>query len=113
MREYRFSLTRILPYNDKIEDFCPCARKYGRWKPVFMHILCSLSVSEKIKAINNKIEQNKNQFDSDSQTGKIWASSSGNVSKYQFLTDKDVLPETDLLEKAATIERFEYAPLGK
>ena len=78
-----------------------------------MDILCSLSVSEKIKAINNKIEQNKNQFDSDSQTGKTWASSSGNVSKYQFLTDKDVLPETDLLEKTATMERFEYAPLGK
>ena len=28
-------------------------------------------------------------------------------------TGKDVLPEKDLLEKAATMRRFEYSPLGK
>ena len=37
----------------------------------------------------------------------------GNVSKYEFLTGEDVLPEKGLLEKAATIKRFEYSPLGK
>ena len=35
----------------------------------------------------------------------------GNVSKYEFLTSKDVLPGKDLLEKAATMKRFEYSPL--
>ena len=30
-----------------------------------------------------------------------------NVSKYEFLTDKDVLPENVLLEKAAAIKKFE------
>ena len=49
--------------------------------------------SEKIKAINNKIEQNKAQYSLDKQTAKISALSSGNVSKYEFLTDKDVSPE--------------------
>ena len=34
------------------------------------------------------------------------ALSSGNVSKYEFLTGKEVLPEKDLLEKAATKKRF-------
>ena len=29
-----------------------------------------------------------------------------------FLTGEDVLPEKVLLEKAATIKRFEYSPLG-
>ena len=29
------------------------------------------------------------------------------------MTGKDVLPKKDLLEKAATIKRFEYSPLGK
>ena len=29
------------------------------------------------------------------------------------MTDKDILPEKDLLEKAAAIERFKYSPLGK
>ena len=39
------------------------------------------------------------------------ALSSGNVCKYEFLTDKNVLLEKDLLDKAATIKRFEYLPL--
>ena len=30
-----------------------------------------------------------------------------------FLTDKDVLPEKNFLEKSATMKRFEYSPLGK
>ena len=72
-----------------------------------------MSISEKIKAINNKIEQNKAQYNLDKQTVKISASPSGNVSKYEFLTGKDILPEKDLLEKAATIKRFEYSLLGK
>ena len=29
------------------------------------------------------------------------------------MTGKDILPEKDLLEKAAAIKRFEYSPLGK
>ena len=43
---------------------------------------------------------------------KISALSTGNVEKYYFLTGKDVLLEKGLLEKAATIKRFEYSPLG-
>ena len=31
-----------------------------------------MSISEKIKAINNKIEQNKAQYDLDRQTAKIF-----------------------------------------
>ena len=72
-----------------------------------------MRISEKIKAINNKIEQNKAQHHLDRQTAKISVLSSGNVSKYEFLIGKDVLPKKDLLEKAATIKRFEYLPLAK
>ena len=32
---------------------------------------------------------------------------SENVGKYEFLTSKDVSPKKDLLEKAATVKRFE------
>ena len=52
-----------------------------------------MSISEKIKAINNKIEQNKAQYDLDRHTAKISALSSGNVSK-------DVLPEEKLARKS-------------
>ena len=66
-----------------------------------------MSINEKIKTINNKIEQNKAQYDLDRQAAKISALSSGNISKYEFLTAKDVL------EKTATMRRFEYSPIGK
>ena len=72
-----------------------------------------MSISEKIKVINNKIEQNKAQYNLDRQTTKISALSSENVSKYEFLTGKDGLAEKDMLEKAATMKRFEYSPLHK
>ena len=62
---------------------------------------------------NNKIEQNKAQYSLDRQTAKISALSLGKVSKYQSLTGKDVLLEKDLLEKGATIKRFEYSTLDK
>ena len=40
------------------------------------------------------------------QTAKILALSSGNVSKNEFLTRKDVLTEKGFIEKAATMKRF-------
>ena len=66
-----------------------------------------MTVSEKIKTLNNNIEQNKAQYDLDRQTAKNFAFSLGNVSKYEFL------PEIDLLEKAATLKRFKYSLLDK
>ena len=43
-----------------------------------------MSISEKIEAINNKIEQNKAQRNLDRQTAKILHLSSENVGKYGF-----------------------------
>ena len=71
-----------------------------------------MTITEKIKTIDKKIEENKAQYDLDSQTAKIFAPSSRNVCKYEFSTDKDVLTEKDLLEKAITMKRFESLPLG-
>ena len=56
--------------------------------------------SEKIKTIDNEIEQNKAHYNLDRQTTNISALSSGNVGKYEFLTAEDVLPVRALLEKA-------------
>ena len=60
-----------------------------------------MTISEKIKAISNIIEQKKAQYNLDTQTAKIFALSSGNVSKCEFLIGKDVLREK------------EYSLLGK
>ena len=72
-----------------------------------------MTVSEKIKAIYNKIEKNKAQYNLDRRTAKISALSSENVSKHEFLTGKNALIDKELLEKAATMKRFECLPLGK
>ena len=72
-----------------------------------------MSISETIKAINNKIEQNKPKYNLDRQTTKISALLSVNVSKYEFLTGKDVLPEKGMLQKDATMKIFKNSPLGK
>ena len=72
-----------------------------------------MTLSEKIKVINKKIEQNKAQYNLDRQTANIPALSSGNAGRHEFLTANDVLPENDLLEKASTMKRFEYSLLGK
>ena len=53
------------------------------------------------------------KYNLDRQNANISASSSGNVSKHEFLTGRDVLTEKGLLEKAAALKRFEYLPLGK
>ena len=41
---------------------------------------------------------------------KVSALSSGNVGEYELLTNEDILPGKELLEKAATVKRFEYSP---
>ena len=76
-------------------------------------IIIKITVSEKVKTIDNKTEQNEAQYDLDRQTAKISALSTGNLRKYEFITARDVLPEKDLLEKAAALKIFEYSPLGK
>ena len=58
-------------------------------------------------------EENKAQYGLDRPKTKIFTLSSGNVSKYEFLTGKDVLQEKDLFKKAVTIKRFGYFLSGK
>ena len=65
-----------------------------------------MSLSEKLKAINNKIDQDKAQYNLDRQTAKTSALSSKNVGKRDVLTGNHVLLEKELLEKAATMSRF-------
>ena len=75
-------------------------------------LIIKVIISEKIKATKNKIEQNKAQYNLNRQTAKLSALSSEFVSKNQFLTAKDVLPEKNSLGKAAATKKIEYSPLG-
>ena len=65
-----------------------------------------MSISEKVKTINNKIKQNKAQYILDRQNAKVLDLSSENVSKYEFLTGADVLPEKILGRKSCYNEKI-------
>ena len=58
------------------------------------------------QSINNEIDQNKVQYYLGKQTAKTSSLSSGNVSKYEFLTRKDVLPEKRLTRKSCYNEKI-------
>ena len=70
-----------------------------------------MTVNEKIKTIDANIGQNIAQYDLERQTAEISALSLRNAGKSEFLTDKGVLLDKRLLEKAVTTKRFEYLAL--
>ena len=72
-----------------------------------------MTIIEKIKTTDKRNEQNKAQYYLNRQTSKISVLSSKNIEIYKFSTGNGVSPEKDLLEKAATIKRLLYLPLGK
>ena len=72
-----------------------------------------MTVSEKNKTNDNKIEQNKAQYNLDRQTANISALSPSYVGKYEFLTGEDILPEKELLEETDTVKKFVYYSLDK
>ena len=64
---------------------------------------------EQNKILDDKIESNANQYRIDRLNAEISAFSSGDLSKYEFLTIKDLNYKPNVLDKA----RFEFSPLGK
>ena len=65
-----------------------------------------MTVSVKIKTIDNKIEENKVQYNLDRQTANTLALSLKNIDKYEILTGGDILTEKELLQKSATIKNL-------
>ena len=51
-----------------------------------------MTISEKIKMIDNKIEQNRAQKHLEKRNAKTLALLLGNFGKHKFLTDEDILP---------------------
>ena len=64
---------------------------------------------EQNKILNDNIEANNAQYNLDRMNAEISAYYSGNLSKYEYLTNKDLGYKPDAFEKA----KFEYSPLGK
>ena len=64
---------------------------------------------EQNKILDDKIKANNAQYNLDRLNAKISAYSSGNLPKYEYLTNKDLGYKPDAFEQA----KFEYSPLGK
>ena len=64
-----------------------------------------------IMTIDDKIRNEKLQYDINREAGKISALSSGKINKYKYLTSKEILPsdQSRMTEQA----RFPYFPLKK
>ena len=61
--------------------------------------------------IDDKIRDEKLQYDINREAAKISALSSGKIDKYEYLTGEEILPfdERRVIEQA----KFTYSPLGK
>ena len=65
-----------------------------------------MAASEKVKTIDNKIEQNTAQNNLERQTAKILALSSGHLGKYELLISEDILPEPSCGRVSVLSETF-------
>ena len=61
--------------------------------------------------INDQVRDEKLQYDINREAAKISALSSGKIDKYEYLTDKKILPsnQQQIIEQA----KFTYSPLRK
>ena len=71
--------------------------------------LIKMTRKDQNKIVDDKIEANNAQYDLDSMNAEISAYSNGNLSKYEYLTNKDLGYKPDAFEQP----KFEFSPLGK
>ena len=64
---------------------------------------------EQNKILDDKIKANTAQYNLGRMNAEISAYSNSDLSKYEYLTNKDLGYKPDSFEKA----KFEYSPLGK
>ena len=67
-----------------------------------------MTVTDQIKILNRKIKQNEVHYDLDIEAA-ISALPSGNLDKYEYLTDEDLNYKPSTVEQA----KFDYCPLSK
>ena len=66
-----------------------------------------MTITDQIKILDRKIEQNEVQYDLDRKAAKISALSSENLDKYEYFTGEDLNYKPSTVEQA----RFDYSPL--
>ena len=59
-----------------------------------------MTLTEKLKILDNNIKANQAQYDLDRQAGKISALSSGDLDKHEYLTGEDLGYKPSVAEQA-------------
>ena len=70
--------------------------------------LIKMTVTDQLKAIDNKIKANQAQYELDRLAAKIAAYTSGDLRKNEYLTGENLGYNTSVFEQA----KFDYSPLG-
>ena len=83
--------------------------KYNKFIKNIDETLENMTVKDQLKILDNKIRQNKANYDLYRKNAKISALSSGRLDKYEYLTGEDLGYRPDPVQKA----KFEYSPLGQ
>ena len=68
-----------------------------------------MTLTDEIKALDDKIKANQAQYNLDREAAKISALSSGELDKYEYLTCEDLRYEPGVVQKA----KLEYSSLDK
>ena len=68
-----------------------------------------MTVKDQLKILDNKIRQNKADYDLYRKNAKTSALSFGKLDKYEYLTGEDLGYRPDPVQKA----KFEYSPMGQ
>ena len=68
-----------------------------------------MTITNELKILDDKVKVNQAQYDLDKEAGKIFALSSKELEKYEYLTSEDLGYKSRVVEQA----KFEYSPLAK
>ena len=68
-----------------------------------------MALTEQFKILDDKIKANQAHYDLDREAAKIFALSSKELDKYEYITGKDLGYEPNVIQRA----KFEYSPLGE
>ena len=68
-----------------------------------------MTLTDELKILDEKITANQAHYDSDREPAKIYALSSKELDKYEYLSGEYLGHKQGVLERA----KFEYSPLGK
>ena len=80
-----------------------------RFRKNLFDVYKKLTVTDHIKILNRKVKLNEAQYNVDRKTAKIFALSSNNLDKYEYLTGEDLDHKPSFVKQV----KLEYSPLCK